>query len=251
MVRIRRDRANHVTIIDQQLIRDSRLTWKARGIFVYLWSQSDEWEFNEVEVARHAPDGRSSLRTGLKELEKYGYLERERARNKVGQVSSSKWTLHEKPMSKKPMFENPTQANPTQENRTQRYHQEKITSKEDNTNKELGDESLNRTPEVFNLWENNWGFPNAIAREDLTNWINDFGPDLVIHAITYALRRNVSSKGADNYLMRTFERYKQEDITTVEQAEKKEEQHRQQVSREFHESKGNASGSDTSKRTYW
>lgn len=250
MVRIRRDRANHVTIIDQQLIRDSRLTWKARGIFAYLWSQADEWEFNEVEVARHAPDGRGSLRTGLKELEKYGYLERERSRNNAGQVSSSKWTLHEKPMSKKPMLENPTQANPTQENRTQRYHQEKITSKEDNTNKELGGGSPNRTQKVFNLWENNWGFPNAIARQDLTDWIKEFGPDLVIHAITYALRRNVSSNGADNYLMRTFDRYKQEGITTVVQAEQKEEQHRQQVSRELH-GKNNPPKPNNSKREYW
>lgn len=246
MVRIRRDRANHVTIIDQQLIRDSRLTWKARGIFAYLWSQSDEWEFNEVEVARHAADGRDSLRSGLKELEKYGYLDRKRLRNNAGQVLSSRWTLHEKPV-----LENTTQENPTQENGTQRYHQEKITSKEDNTNKELGGGSPNRTSEVFNLWENNWGFPNAIARQDLTDWINEFGPALVIHAITYALRRNVSSNGADNYLMRTFDRYKQENITTVAQAEQKEEQHRQQVSREFHGNKENTPKPNNSKREYW
>ena len=246
MVRIRRDRANHVTILDQQLIRDSRLTWKARGIFAYLWSQSDEWDFNEVEVARHATDGRDSLRTGLKELEQYGYLDRKRIRNSAGQVSSVQWTLHEKPM-----LENPTQEKPMWGNGTQRYHQEKITSKEDNTNKEIGDGTPNHISEVFNLWENNWGFPNAIAREDLTEWVNDFGPDLVVHAITYALRRNVSSKGADNYLMRTFERYKQEKITTVAQAEEKEEQHRQQVSREFRGDKDASSNTDNKERRYW
>ena len=76
MVRIKRDRSNHITIVDQDLIRDSRLSWKARGIFTYLWSQSESWEFNEVEVAKHSTDGRDSLRTGLKELEDAGYLDR-------------------------------------------------------------------------------------------------------------------------------------------------------------------------------
>ena len=56
MVRIKRDRSNHITIVDQDLIRDSRLSWKARGIFTYLWSQSESWEFNEVEVAKHSTD---------------------------------------------------------------------------------------------------------------------------------------------------------------------------------------------------
>ena len=127
MVRVYKDTSNHVTILDQQLIRDSRLSWKARGIFSYLWSQSDEWEFNEIEVARHAPDGRDSLRTGLKELEDAGYLDRKRLRDGKGRVGSSKWVLHEKPMLK-----NRTLEKSMQDNGTQRYHQEKITSREDN-----------------------------------------------------------------------------------------------------------------------
>lgn len=87
--------------------------------------------------------------------------------------------------------------------------------------------------DIFTLWESNWGFPNGIARQDLTEWVNRFGTDLVLHAITFALRRNINSKGADRYLARTFERYQQEGITTVEQAEEKEKLHQQQASREY------------------
>ncbi|MFC2679656.1 MAG: hypothetical protein ACFN0I_02300, partial [Limosilactobacillus vaginalis] len=123
MVRIKKDNSNHVVIIDQKFARDSSLTWKARGIFVYLWSQSEEWDFNEVEVTRHAADGRDSLRAGLKELEEHGYLERERERDKLGRVHSTRWILHENPV-----LENPTQDKPVQGNGTQRSHQEKISS---------------------------------------------------------------------------------------------------------------------------
>lgn len=132
MVRIYRQKSNHVTIVDQSLIRDNRLSWKARGIFMYLWSQADSWEFNELEVSRHATDGRDSLRSGLKELESVGYLDRKRERDDKGRVGSSKWILHEKPMLK-----NRTLDKSMQDNGTQRYHQEKITSKEDNIKRSI------------------------------------------------------------------------------------------------------------------
>lgn len=126
MVRIKRDRSNHITILDQELVRDSQLSWKARGIFAYLWSQSENWDFNEVEVAKHSTDGRDALRSGLKELEDAGYLDRKRERDSKGRVGSSKWVLYEKPM-----WKNRTQDNSMQDIGTQRSHQYKITSKED------------------------------------------------------------------------------------------------------------------------
>ena len=134
MVRIYKEKTNHVTIVDQALIRDDRLSWKARGIFMYLWSQADSWEFNEIEVSRHATDGRDSLRSGLKELENNGYLDRKRERDDKGRVGSSKWVLHEKPMLK-----NRTLDKSMQDNGTQRYHQEKITSKEDNIKESISE----------------------------------------------------------------------------------------------------------------
>lgn len=74
MVRLIKKRQDYYTNIANQETTDSRLSWKARGIFAYLWSQADSWQFYVKEVARHSPDGEKSLQTGLKELEKYGYL---------------------------------------------------------------------------------------------------------------------------------------------------------------------------------
>lgn len=170
MVRIRKDSSNHVTIIDQRLVRDSRLTWKARGIFAYLWSQSDGWDFNINEVSSHSPDGRDSLRAGLEELEKYGYLERKRTRNKLGQVQKSAWLLHEKPISGFPTQAEPTQGKPTLDNPPQRYHQEKIPSKEDNTNTHSASEnalSVSVLEESFEaLWKD---YPNKKGKRQAFN----------------------------------------------------------------------------------
>ncbi len=93
---IKQDRGNY-TNISNQLIRDSRLSWKARGIFAYLWSQADEWDFYVSEVAKHATDGRDALRSGLKELEKYGYLTRKPSSGTGGQFDGMSWVLTDKP----------------------------------------------------------------------------------------------------------------------------------------------------------
>ena len=73
------------------------MSWKARGIFAYLWSQADEWDFYVSEVAKHATDGRDALRSGLKELEKYGYLTRKPSSDTGGQFDGMSWVLTDKP----------------------------------------------------------------------------------------------------------------------------------------------------------
>lgn len=211
MVRIKKDNSNHVVMIDQQLVRDSSLSWKARGIFLYLWSQSEEWDFNEVEVARHATDGRDSLRTGLKELEEHGYLERERNRNGKGQVSSSKWVLHEKPM-----FENPMQEGSMQGNGTQRSHQEKISSKEDHINLNDDDQPVE---DAFNLAQlAGINVNSGLNLPVFTDYINRLGNELVCYAIKRT--NDVAQHPSWSYLKTVLKSLEDNRVKTVEQAEK-------------------------------
>lgn len=97
MTKINKKSSGFFTITNNQLIRDDRLSWKARGIFTYLWSMSDGWDFRVDEVTRHAKDGRDSLRAGLKELEEYGYLKRQYKQNNVGKLDGYEWILNDSP----------------------------------------------------------------------------------------------------------------------------------------------------------
>ena len=81
-----------------QVAQDKRLSWKARGIFLYLASMSDGWNFYVDEIAKHSPQGKRSLQSGLKELEEYGYLKRVRTHKPNGDLSSLKWELHYEPV---------------------------------------------------------------------------------------------------------------------------------------------------------
>lgn len=112
MSKLIKPRHTGFTVTSNKIIRDASLSWKARGIFTYLWSQPKDWDFYETEVMRHATDGRDGLRSGLKELETAGYLKRLRTRNENGQLSGSDWEISDEPMlaspvSDKPMLENP------------------------------------------------------------------------------------------------------------------------------------------------
>lgn len=124
MVRIRKEYSKGFTTTSNTIIRDERLTWKARGIFNYLWSMPDDWDFYAKEVAKHAKDGIHSLDSGLEELAKYGYLERTRLRDKKGRFGAPVWVLHDdpadvqKPKCDFPILDNPILEKPILENRT-------------------------------------------------------------------------------------------------------------------------------------
>ena len=117
MVKIRKNGSSKITIVSNQIVRDDSLSWKARGIFVYLWSQSENWNFYEKEVAKHSADGLASLRSGIKELENHGYINRTRERVN-GKLATPVWILSEEPKCEKPILENQTFEFQTFENRT-------------------------------------------------------------------------------------------------------------------------------------
>lgn len=89
---IKKDRGNY-TNTSNLIIRDDRLHWNSRGIFVYLWSQANEWQFYVKEIVKHSPGGETELRTALKELEKYGYLKRTPRHGQSGSFDGMDWIL--------------------------------------------------------------------------------------------------------------------------------------------------------------
>ena len=117
-MRIKKQYQKGFTTVDNVVLNDTNLSWKAKGLFVYLWSQADEWDFYETEVAKHSTDKVGSLKSGLKELEQQGYLKRKRTRDEKGKFIGNKWILSDNQMFKNPTLDNPTLDNPMLENHT-------------------------------------------------------------------------------------------------------------------------------------
>ena len=100
MAKIKKVYQSRFTTVDNAILNDKLVSWKAKGLFTYLWSKPDNWNYSVKEVSKHAKDGRDSTSDGVQELEEHGYLKREQI-NAKGSFGSSVWTLSELPIFKK------------------------------------------------------------------------------------------------------------------------------------------------------
>ena len=242
MAIIRQKRKDRFLVVDNKIIEDKRLSFKARGLLIYMLSKPDDWKFWTSElVKRSAKDGISSIRTALKELETAGYLTRKRERSSKGTFTSQDWILTDKPtfqpQVEKPHVDKPQVEKPHVDNHTLPNTDFKPNTDIPNTNKLLAD-AQHSFQEITTLWQNNWGFPNGIAQQDLTEWSKEFGNDLVYYCVEFALRHNVTARGADPYLNRKLSDYRKQGIKTVQAAIESDQRHEQQMSREYQQKSG-------------
>jgi hypothetical protein len=89
--------ADQFTQIANGLFRDSRLSYKAKGIFGYISTHRDGWQVSIAHLASAGPDGREAVRASLKELERYGYLIRERLRRPNGTLGEIVYSITDRP----------------------------------------------------------------------------------------------------------------------------------------------------------
>ncbi|MGW2572675.1 hypothetical protein [Streptomyces sp. NPDC001537] len=89
--------ADQFTQIANGLFRDSRLSYKAKGLFGYVSTHRDGWQVTLDHLVAVGPDGREAVRAGLKELERYGYLIRERLRRPNGTLGEVVYSITDRP----------------------------------------------------------------------------------------------------------------------------------------------------------
>lgn len=211
-MKVEKIRRKGFTVISNDVLNNTALSWKAKGLFAYLWSQSDLWDFYEVEVLKHSTDGRASLRAGLKELEEHGYLKRYRNRDDKGILRESKWILSEQPMFDFPKLDKPTLDYPTLDNRTlTNTNYNNTNNNNTDKNEAVVDTSLVNIvdqPEeesidddgfgkIVEFYQENFGMMSSFLYDDMRHTYNEWQqqskePDLIIiKAMQIALAKNV------------------------------------------------------------
>jgi hypothetical protein len=91
--------AHSFTVIQNSIIDDHRLTWKARGLLIFLLSKPDNWRTNMKHLAAQSSDGYYAVQSGMAELEDAGYILRVKAQDKAGRWSTST-VVHDQPVDK-------------------------------------------------------------------------------------------------------------------------------------------------------
>lgn len=109
---IREKKERDFTVINNTVLKDARLSWKAKGLFCYLLSLPEDWIIYQSELLNHATDGRESLRNAIQELEQLGYLQIEKKRDDKGHFTTIYRVIenpNETDRYRKPDAENPIQ----------------------------------------------------------------------------------------------------------------------------------------------
>ena len=128
------------TIVPNYHFRDRTITLKAKGLLSQMFSLPKDWDYTLRGLAYINYEGVDSIRSGIRELEKAGYIQRIRLRDEHGRLRGTKYKVFKTPhklASCSPMLDNPAQVSPvqvtpTQENPTQLNIDKRITD-ESNT----------------------------------------------------------------------------------------------------------------------
>lgn len=129
MAVFRIDKTRDYTVMSNHHLRNTELSLKAKGLLSLMLSLPENWDYTTKGLAAICKDGIDSISSCIRELEKHGYIIRERMRNEKGQLTTIEYTILEQPKSappereklirENPVLDIPAQAEPIQENTAQ------------------------------------------------------------------------------------------------------------------------------------
>lgn len=94
---IQQHRTRCFTILGNEVIRDRRLSYRARGLHHVLLSLAEGYQLRVSWLVEQGTDGRYSVLSGLKELQAYGYLAIRRERGTGGRFIRTVWVVTDTP----------------------------------------------------------------------------------------------------------------------------------------------------------
>jgi hypothetical protein len=100
----RHPKTRNFTQVENSLVRDGDLSFRATGLLVYLLSLPDGSAINSSTLARAKSEGRDAIRSAIKELEQFGYVVRTKAQGKDGRWATETH-VYEEPAPENPASE--------------------------------------------------------------------------------------------------------------------------------------------------
>ena len=221
MARIKKIKIKGFTIIDNDVINDDRMHLKALGLFAYMWSKPDDWQFYVSEIASHFKDGESAVSSAMKELMTLGYLKRTQNR-KDGRFSNYDYVLRELPKREnqgsapKGDF---TKSEKSIPKKTKPENQGLLNTDHTNTDHTNKDDDDQTVEDAFNLAQLvGINVNSGLNLPVFTDYINRLGNDLVCYAIKRT--NELASHPNWSYLKTVLKSLEDNHVKTVKQAEK-------------------------------
>ena len=93
----RTEKTSGYAVISKHHLKNRTLSYKAKGLMTFMLSVPDDWDWSLAGLATLSSDGIDGVRSGIRELEKHGYLTRRRIRDAGGRLGDIEYTIHELP----------------------------------------------------------------------------------------------------------------------------------------------------------
>lgn len=98
--------SKNFTIVPNALIDNSKITDRARFLFVFMASKPDDWEFKNYHLSKAIGYSIDTLRKYLKELQEFGWISKIQQTRIDGQFGLNTYIMHASPVSNPPCRKN-------------------------------------------------------------------------------------------------------------------------------------------------
>ena len=107
-------KSKNYSIISNEILRRKDLSLKAKGLMSLILSLPDSWDLTVNGLVAIVKESKNTIYSVLKELNAFGYVERNRVTNLSGKVVKWELLVYEEPLTKKPQLKKPDVENCTQ-----------------------------------------------------------------------------------------------------------------------------------------
>ena len=100
-------KSKNYSIISNEILKRKDLSLKAKGLMSLILSLPDDWDLNVNGLVKIVKESKNTLYSILKELNGFGYVERNRITDNSGKVIKWELIVYENPHTKNPEPKNP------------------------------------------------------------------------------------------------------------------------------------------------
>ena len=112
---VRVHKTQNFTVMSNYHFKERKMSLKAKGLLSLMLSLPDDWNYSISGLVSLSKDGKDSVMSTLAELEKFGYLKRDRTTDSKGRFSGVEYNIFEEPQPKESVADNQNSDNQNEE----------------------------------------------------------------------------------------------------------------------------------------
>ena len=97
MAVFRIEKTRDYTVMSNHHLRNAGLSLKSKGLLSMMLSLPEDWNYTTRGLAKICKEGTDSIGSALKELERAGYIVRNRLRDSKGKIVDVEYVIYETP----------------------------------------------------------------------------------------------------------------------------------------------------------